>query len=399
MNGYLLVNIGPNDSMVNIPFFGVARQYQTLKEEILDAVNSVYETGQVLDGPKTEEFEEEIAKRCHRRYAVTVNSCSVALSMVQNVLGINENHVIIPTVSFVATLNSVLLSRNIPIFCDVDRNGLIDLEKLMVNPKLNKISALMYVNLFGNVVDYDQMRVVTELFGDQDMIIIEDAAQSFGSSYKKIPSGKLGDISVLSFDPTKNLPNYGSGGMILTDDRTLYQMIKEMKNNGLGGNYDFVGTNTKMNESDCAAMLVKLKYFDQWQQRRKEIADFYTKHLKNYVRVSEVSEDVEHAWHKFPIWFSEYSSDENYLIYNNRRQCQLKLAGRGIPTKIHYDRPLHEMNSNPNLNFLTSIDQFSVSETHCKTELSLPIYPELTDLEVEYITKNVIDCICFENID
>ena len=384
--------------MINIPFFGLQRQYLNHKEEILDAVNKVYSSGQVLDGEYVEKFEEQMAGRCHREFAVAVNSCTQGLILAQQALGIKNQQVIIPTVSFAATVNSVTMSDNIPVYCDVDQHGMMDLETLTYNPRDHQIDALMYVNLFGNVVDYDRMRVITEFFNNNELTVIEDAAQSFGAYYKGIPSGKLGHLSVLSFDPTKNLPNYGSGGMVLTDDWATFQTLRNLRDNGKEDGHVSHGTNSKMSESDCASMLVKLKHFDTWQRRRTEIAEFYTDNLKNHVRVTNVSAEVEHAWHKFPIWFEDTHSNHGPVILPARHHIKTMLHSAGIDTRIHYATPLYELAANPHSTFMTGSRQFPYGDLHARTELSLPIYPELTDLEVEYIVENVIDCISSESI-
>lgn len=385
--------------MPNIPFFGLKRQYANLREEILSATDTVYESGYVLDGPLTEEFEMQMAGRCHREYAVAVNSCSMGLFLAQEALGIVDSPIILPTVSFAATLNAALMSNNTPVYCDVDEHGLIDLESLQVSPRANKINALMYVNLFGNVVDYDRMRVITELFNNDEITVIEDAAQSFGAYYKGIPSGKLGHVSVLSFDPTKNLPNYGSGGMVLTDDWATYQNLKNLRDNGKEDGHITYGTNSKMSEADCAAMLVKLKYFDQWQKRRTEIANFYTDNLKSYVRVTKVADDVDHAWHKYPIWLDDREHDEDSVVVPARSQIQRMLDAVGIQTRVHYPVPLNELDCNLSSPYFTRPYMFNNGNIHSRTELSLPIYPELTDSEVEFIVESVIDCISAESID
>lgn len=384
--------------MPNIPFFGLTRQYSNHREEILDAVNTVYSGGQVLDGPHVEKFEEQIAGRCHREFAVAVNSCTQGLILAQQALGIKNQQVIIPTVSFAATVNSVTMSDNVPVYCDVDQHGMLDLETLAYNPRDRQIDALMYVNLFGNVIDYDRMRVITEFFNNDELTVIEDAAQSFGAYYKGIPSGKLGHISVLSFDPTKNLPNYGSGGMILTDDWATFQTLRNLRDNGKEDGHVSHGTNSKMSEADCAGMLVKLKYFDAWQRRRTEIAEFYVDNLKNHVRVTSVSDDVEHAWHKFPIWFEDTHSKHGPVVLPARHHIKTLLHSMGIDTRIHYATPLHELATNPHSTFMNGARQFPYGDLHARTELSLPIYPELTDLEVEYVVESVIDCISSESI-
>lgn len=370
--------------MINIPFFGLDRQYKNLRNELLEASDNVYQTGKVLDGSYVAQFENQIAHMCNRKYGIAVNSCTQGLILAQHALNLSKCSVIIPTVSFAATLNSVLMSHNMPIYCDVDRNGILNFDSFKWSPREHGIKALMYVNLFGNVIDYNKLQVSTEMFNDQ-LLIIEDAAQSFGASYKGTPSGKLGTISVLSFDPTKNLPNYGSGGMVLTDDWQVACNLRNLRNNGKDD--DTVGTNSKMSESDCAQMLVKLKYFNQWQQRRKEIAKFYTEHLSDYVQLSSVRPDVEHAWHKFPLWLNDDTA-----IQNCRSVIQHNLKLAGIETKIHYTASLPNLACNLQNSFCVP-DDFPVGETHSKTELSLPIYPELTDLEVEYIVETFIDCI------
>jgi dTDP-4-amino-4,6-dideoxygalactose transaminase len=360
---------------MNIPFFGIDRQYSSIKEEILDATDTVLKSGQVLDGINTKLFETAIARRCNRSYAISVNSGTQALIFAQ-LAALNKPpySILIPTISFVATINSVLMNNHTPVFCDIDHKGLMDLSS--IDFKLDRsIGAIMYVNLFGNCIDWDKFRMYTEFFND-DIIIIEDAAQSFGASYKGIPSGSMGDVSILSFDPTKNLNNYGSGGMILTDDFNIYEICRNLKNNGKILNHSIPGTNSKMSEVDCSQMLVKLKYFDSWQRRRKEIADYYINELYQYVDILLPNENVEHAWHKFVI------------RYDNRHGLQQHLELNGIETKIHYETALidHDVgyiHRNYTESFYEETAQFA------KECLSLPIYPELLDSEVETIVEKI----------
>jgi dTDP-4-amino-4,6-dideoxygalactose transaminase len=362
--------------MYNIPFTGVARQYQGIREEILDASDRVYRTGQVLDGSYTAMFERQMAARTMRQYAVAVNSGTQALVFAQLATAKNSGaeKIMIPGISFVATLNSVVMAGNHPVYCDVDHNALLDLDTIDYALDGN-VDTVMYVNMFGNVLDYDKLVNVTRFF-NSDVTVIEDAAQSFGASYNGIPSGKLGDVSVLSFDPTKNLSNYGSGGMILTDDPDIYQFCVALRDNGKVLNHDFAGTNSKMSESDCAQMLIKLKYFDTWQRRRKEIADFYIENLMDWVDVLLPNTGVEHAWHKFVI------------RTQHRSQLQGYLSSKSIETKIHYDTPLFE--HAVGWDYVDyARDILRGCTAHSKEALSLPIYPEMTDYEVELIVNSI----------
>lgn len=367
-----------------IPFFGVDRQYTNIRKEILDAADTVYKSGQVLDGYYTDLFEKTVAKMTERRYAVAVNSGTQALIFASRSVDFGRaeirNKILIPSISFVATVNSVLEAGFDPVFCDVDPvTGLIDLNKIPV--PASELHAVMYVNLFGNIIDYDQLEHYKSLWAEDDIFVIEDAAQSFGSYWRGVPSGKLGDVSVLSFDPTKNLNNYGSGGMILTDDYDHYEFVRDLRSNGKFSDHTMSGTNSRMSESDCAQMLVKLKYFDQWQARRRLIADYYRDQLEGIVGIPGVDSRVEHSWHKFVIHVPD------------RGRLKMRLDSAGIETRIHYKTPLHlEPVSIPftvdyNMGVLPGAEDF------CKTTLSLPIYPELTDAEIEYVVSSVIDCI------
>lgn len=364
-----------------IPFFGVDRQYNNLREEILDATDKVYASGRVLDGHYTNLFEKTIAKMTERRYACAVGSCTQALIFSLRAVD-NEyfrgrrNKVLIPAQSFIATLNAVLEAGFDPVFCDVDaQTGLIDLNTIPV--AADEIAAIMYVNLFGNIVDQERLISYMEMFSEEKIPVIEDAAQSFGAYYRGVPSGKLGDISCLSFDPTKNLNNYGSGGMILTDDPALWELVNDYRDNGKGNEHIQSGTNSKMSEADCAQMLIKLKYFDQWQARRKEIAEYYTEELDGLVGIPPVNMNVEHAWSKFVIH------------HHSRSSLYTDLANMGVETRITYDLPLHQRTVTFGLMSFDDSGILEGAENFSRTCLSLPIYPELEDYEVEYVVDAI----------
>ena len=366
---------------MKIKFFGIDRQYQNLRSEILEITDSVLSTGHVLDGVYVNRFEKQMAQRCGRKYAVAVNSGTQALVFAQH----NMNHtvnlmdqeekVLIPGVSFVATLNSVIQAGNTPVFCDVDDRCHMDLGNFDIALTGAGITTVMYVNIFGNCLDYDKLKLICGFFNPhQEIKIIEDAAQSFGASYKGRPSGSLGDISVLSFDPTKNLNNYGSGGMLLTDDETVANELRDLRGNGRHTGHGESGTNSKMSEVDCAQMLIKLQYFDSWQKRRTEIAEYYVEHLSGFVDIILPEQDTVSSWHKFVIRPFIRSKLINYL-----RDCD-------IETKIHYDTALHEYSIAYHFDRPA---QMRYSEAHSREAMSLPIYPELTDAEVEHVVNSI----------
>ena len=361
-----------------IPFFGIDRQYQSIKEEILEVTDSVYSSGQTLDGPNTRLFEKTIARMTERKYAVSVNSGTQALIFALRILDdlmMANRNVLIPAQSFIATLNSVVEAELTPSFVDVDPStGLMNLSKI---PLVSEdIGALMFVNLFGNILDQDSLISYLETWTNGGSFpIIEDAAQSFGAYYRGVPSGKFGDVSILSFDPTKNLNNYGSGGMILTDNIMIYESAMSLRDNGKFSDHIHSGTNSKISEADSAQMLVKLKHFDDWQKRRTDIASYYDDELSEYVDIPERNPKVEHAWSK-------------YVIHHPYRMLlRDALDANGIETKLNYEHPLHH-NAMANYSLYSDMD-LRGAEEFSKTCLSLPIYPELTDVEVE----TIVDCI------
>jgi len=363
-----------------ITLYGVDRQYQKLKREILDVTDQVLSTGQLLDGTRTSIFEHEMAHRCNRSYAVTVNSATQGLIFAA-ICGLKavQSSILLPAVSFIATLNSVLLDHRYNVnMCDVDCNGLMDLGLLEESLTRREFGAIMYANLFGNTVDWERFQIMSGFFGQDDMYIIEDAAQSFGATSRGVPSGKMGTVSVLSFDPTKNLNNYGSGGMVLTDDQAIRDHLLDLKNNGKEFGNQSAGTNSKMSEVDCAQMTVKLRYFDAWQARRTEIANYYTEQLAEYVDVPGVTAGTVPAWSKYVIRTTRRNTLRQHLTYNE------------IETKVTYNKPLYQELVSRHLHQPQYMDAWE-SERFTRECLSLPIYPELRDSEVERIAKSVKD--------
>ena len=363
-----------------IKMYGVDRQYQNLKREVLDMTDTVLSTGRVLDGDYTTRFELEMANRLGRQYAVAVNSATTGLLFALNsIVPKKKQGLLIPAVSYIATMNASILSKYADIHvCDVDSSGLIDLGR--ANQAMGaEIETVMYANLFGNTVDWDRFQIMTEFFGSDRVRVVEDAAQSFGASFNGVPSGKMGDVSVLSFDPTKNLNNFGSGGMILTDDGNVNEFVRNIRDNGKHTGHEIPGINSKMSELDCAIMTMKLKkHFDKWQARRTEIADYYTRELQEYVEVPVTTPGTVHAWSKYVIRVPNRMMLKKHLDYND------------IESKMTYTRTLYEefVGRKYAPVGLTGDDNW---ECHRFTRecLSLPIYPELYDSEVEKIVNTI----------
>ena len=357
-----------------IPFLNLSKQYDTIRDEILDVTDLVYRSGQLMNGPYTKALEEQIAKRMGMDYCVAVGSGTQALEMIAEYyrtqyFGEDLTHVMtpcsvcVPALTYPATINAWISAGWDPIIVDTDSYGVMDMAKM---PSYTSYSAVCNVGLYGHPVWSD-------MFKSNDnkirwKILVEDAAQHWlAASYGKLPV-----MSAVSLDPTKNLGNYGNGGAIVTYDIDAARWFRAYRDNGKP---DFIcaGTNSRISETDAAQLLVKLKYIDQWQDQRRSIASYWSEQLEQHELIRPlINEDNinGHALQKYVVEI------------DHRNEVQELLHGDGIESKIHYDRPLHEI---PLYQGYQNPGHMSVASVLSRRVLSLPFYPELTGTEVDYI--------------
>lgn len=351
---------------LKIAFTGLKKQYNTLRTEILDATDEVLRSGQLMAGNYTAEFENWLAHKNHSKYAVTCHSGSQALEIIAEYYrqqsSTNPPRVVVPAITYVATANAFIRAGWDVYIADTDNHGLLNKNKV---PHDLSVQATVLVGLYGAAVNADR-------FWGTDLII-EDGAQHWLSNN----CNRIGNATAISFDPMKNLNAYGNGGAVVTDDMDLLEFAREWTNNGKPVHSN-IGTNSRMSEIECAQLLIKTQHIDAWQARRKTIALYWMSRLKNTgIRSLIDSTNVEtHCFHKFVI------------DVDNRDILARNLAIKGIETKVHYREPLHEL---PAYSSYAGPDILSVASALSRRVLSLPIYPELTDLEVEYIIDSVID--------
>ena len=358
---------------LTIPFTGLKRQYSNLREEILSATDAVFRSGQLMNGPYTAQFESWLAKKNKTSYAVTVHSGTSALELLAEYfkdLFVTTPRVLIPAFTFAATANAFIRAGWDVHFVDTDANGVIDLNKI---PDI-EYQAVVLVGLYGaSITHLAETRIWAE-WTYKNVIVIEDAAQHWlADNCDRI------SVSAISFDPMKNLPCYGNGGAILMNGRPeLADYAKKWRQNGSLPN-QAVGSNSRMSELDCSLMMVKSQYIDQWQDRRRKISTYWTYRLKDSpARCLTGNWMSRHAFHKFVI------------DVDNRDRLRLQLEERKIETKIHYMQPLHEISA---YSQFPGPDILSCSSALARRVISLPIYPELTDSEVEYIIDQVLCCV------
>ena len=362
-----------------IPFINLRKQYDSIRDEILEATDLVYRSGVHMNGPYTQALEEQIAKRLGVDHVICVHSGTQALQMIaeyhrysfgieSDAFIIDKPRVCVPALTYPATINAWIQAGWDPIIVDVDAYGIMDMEKL---PDYSKYHAVCMVGLYGQPV-------WEELFRNNESkirwkILVEDAAQHWLSE----PYGQTPMIKAISFDPMKNLGNYGNGGAIATYDPDAANWFRKYRDNGKP-DWKYIGTNSRMSESDAAQLLIKLKYIDQWQDRRRDIVSWW---LDAFEDVEEIRPVIrrehlnQHALQKFVV------------DINDRNTVKNKMLSDGIECKVHYEHALHEMSlyeeyQNPGL--------LSVASSLSRRVLSLPLYPELTDAEVEYISDYLV---------
>ena len=343
-----------------IPHFGLARQYKNLKEELLDATDRALSTGQLVGGKYTKEFETWLAIKTKTKYAITVHSGSQALEIIARhklAWHYTENKhvptVKLPNLTYPATLNAFLNAGWDVQLVDTDRYGIID------SPIDTYTCA---VGLYG------RKPWPKRVMSDSYFYIVD------GAQHWLCANGDVGAGMAISFDPTKNLSSSGNGGAIVTNDESLYKFALNYKDNGKLTEFENAGTNTKMSEQDCAQILVRTKYIDEWQERRHEIANYWIECFKDLPLRCLTDTIGPHAHQKFVLYLSDRNSLHTHLITD------------GIESKVHYEYTLGDLPISKNL---VKPDMISTSVMLSRGVLSLPLYPELTDDEVEHIAEKV----------
>jgi dTDP-4-amino-4,6-dideoxygalactose transaminase len=329
-----------------------------------------------MNGNFTAEFENWLAKKNNTKYAVTCHSGTNALEIIAQYYisksGMpNPPRVLIPAITYVATANAFIRAGWEVTLIDTDYYGLMDFNK--IDQDLS-YQAVVLVGLYGaEMSHHGQLRYWQQWSGN--MLIIEDAAQHWLAN----DCIRTGQAAAISFDPMKNLACYGNGGAVVTNDLDLLSFAREWRDNGKPNHHN-TGTNSRISEVDAAQLLVKTKYIDKWQKRRAQISTYWIERLskrKDIRTLIDSSNNHNHAHHKFVI------------DVDNRDILRRNLEIKKIETKIHYSQPLHEL---PAYRDLSGPDILSCASALSRRVLSLPIYPELTDLEVDYVIDQVLDC-------
>jgi dTDP-4-amino-4,6-dideoxygalactose transaminase len=376
---------------MKVPLLDLKKQYAKIEGEVISAAREVFESQQFILGPKVEELEKKIADYCQCKYAVGVSSGTDALLIALMTEGVGFGDLVITTpYSFFATAGAIARIGARPIFVDIDKHTYnMDPVKLdatvsaLDEAQRSKIKAILPVHLFGQTADMGPILDTAETHG---MTIIEDAAQAIGSEYefadgKVRRAGTIGQYGCFSFFPSKNLGAFGDGGMVTTDQAEIYERLKIMRVHGSKPKYhhSIIGGNFRLDAFQAAVLIVKLKYLDEWTDKRIENANLYRK-LFETVGLEEVSlpfkKEKRHIYNQFVI-----------KVRDKRDELKAFLNEHDIGCEVYYPVPLHMQTCFKYLEYKR--EDFPVSVEAAEKSLALPIYPDLIDDQIIYVVDSI----------
>jgi UDP-2-acetamido-2-deoxy-ribo-hexuluronate aminotransferase len=363
---------------INIKMVDLNNQYLKIKKEIDSAIQEVIDSSQFIMGKQVGEFERNAAEYLNCKYAIGCASGTDALQIALMALDVKPGDEIITTpFTFVATTETIALLGAVPVYVDINEKSYnIDVNR--IQEKINaKTKAIIPVHLYGQPSEMD---VVMEIAKENKVKVIEDAAQAFGAVYKGKKVGSIGDIGTISFFPSKNLGAFGDAGMVTTNNAGLAEKMKMIITHGSKKKYyhEIPGVNSRLDTIQAAILNVKLKYIEQYHNARIKTANSYNERFNGYIEQPYVIPGVRHIYHQYSVRVPKRDELRTYLSEND------------IPSMIYYPVPLHLQQAYKN-NYKHG--DFPVAEKVAKDIISLPMHTELTDDQIDYISRKVIDFI------
>lgn len=363
---------------MQVPFMDLKAQHAALKGEILPLWEEIYDSAGFIGGPHVEGLEKEFAAACDVSHCVALNSGTDALLLIFEALGLKPgDEVIVPANTFIATSEAVTKAGGRVAFVDVLPDTYnMDPAKIeaAITPKTKGIAP---VHLYGQSADMDAICAIAKAHG---LWVVEDASQAHLSEYKGRKVGTMGAAAAWSFYPGKNMGACGEGGAATTNDAALAQTVAKLRDHGSAKKYyhDLEGWNARCDAVQAAALRVKLKHLPAWTEKRRALAARYIARLSGApaITLPVVAEGCRPVWHLFVVQV------------DNRDEIQKTLQANGISAGLHYPLPLHLQNAYRYLGFQEGA--FPVSEAYCKRLLSLPLYPEMTDEQLDYVCDTLL---------
>ena len=376
---------------MKVPLLDLKKQFEKIKDEVMEATEEVYESQYFIQGPKVEELEKKIAEYCGCQYAVGVSSGTDALLISLMAAGVGAKDLVITTpYTFFATAGSIARLGAIPLMVDIDEQT-YNMDPALLGQAISSLDegmrsslkAIIPIHLFGQCAE---MAPIMEFAVKNNLVVIEDAAQAIGAEYQ-FPDGKIkragsmGEYGCFSFFPSKNLGAFGDGGMVTTNDPDVYDRLKILRVHGSRPKYyhKLIGGNFRLDALQAAILIVKLKYLDEWSEKRIRNANLYRKLLKE-IDPSDISLPLEkekrHIYNQFVI-----------RVANKRDALKKYLNEKGVGCEIYYPVPLHMQDCFQYLNLRE--EAFPVSVKAASETLAIPIYPDLEESQINYVADNI----------
>jgi len=362
--------------MKNIPLVDLKAGFTPIKHEVMKALEDVLNEMHLYLGPNCQELEREFAEYCNTQFAVGVGSGTEAIQFALLAYGVKSGDEVITTPhTFFATAEAIAVIGAIPVFVDIYP------VTYTINPEglekkiTGKTRAIIPVHMYGQVSD---MEPIVEIAKEYGIHVIEDACQAHGALYRDKKAGSIGDAGCFSFYFTKNLGGYGEGGMVTTNDPRIAETIQLYRNHGHRAKFEHAvfAYNGRLDEIQAAILRIKLKYLDDYNTRRREIAERYNTLMKDMpLTLPHEAPNRRHVYHLYVVRSKQRDSLQDFL------------NSRGIGTGIHYKTPVHLQEAARDLGYKKG--DFPKVEAACAEILSLPIYPELDQDNQMYIIENI----------
>ncbi len=360
---------------MKVPYIHLGQQHEPIKQEILKSVEALLDNGNYILGEEVSTFEKRFAALCQTKYALGIGNGTDTMILSMRALGIGAgDEVITAPNSYLASASSIALTGATPVFADVREDYNIDpaqIEKAITK----KTKAIIPVHLTGRPADLDAIMTIAT---KHNLHVIEDCAQAVGARYKNKSVGSFGITGSFSLHPLKNLGACGDGGVITTNDEKLFSYLSKARTHGHSSRdeVDFWSFNSRLDNLQAAILNIKFNSLEKWNNRRREIAERYWKGLHQLPMYVPKDKEYEHAvYHTF-------------IIQTDKRDALMTyLREQGVDTKIHYPVPIHLQKAAAYLGYKKG--DFPVTEKQCETILSLPVFPQLDNEQVDYVIEKI----------
>ena len=366
---------------MNVPLLDLRAQFQTIRGEVMAAVERVFESQHFILGPEVESFERDAAEYCRIKHAIGCGSGSDALLLALTALGVGPgDEVVTASFSFFATAGSIARLGARPVFVDISPDD-FNLDPNLIERAITpRAKAILPVHLFGQCAEMDAIREVADR---HNLPVVEDAAQAIGAGYCERRAGAMGAVGCFSFFPSKNLGGAGEGGLMTTDDDDLAEKLRLLRVHGMRPKYyhKVVGVNSRLDALQAAVLGVKLKYLERWSDARRRNAEHYDK-LFAEAGVEEVTTPAVRPNRRHI--FNQYT-----IRCSRRDELMDFLKRRGVGSEIYYPAPLHLQECFAHLGYKPG--DLPATERASRECLSLPIYPELTEEMRQYVVEKIAE--------